>query len=82
MRLIDADKLPATCTLTAVNGHLELSGWFAAERITEAPTIEAIPVEWIAQWLLKNCYDGNGHYIGEGYDTVEDMLAYQYQEGE
>ena len=42
--------------------------------IEKADTVEAIPVEWIAQWLLKNCYDENGHYIGDGYDTVEDML--------
>lgn len=51
MKLIDADKLPATCTLTIVNGHMELSGWLAAERISEAPIVEAIPVEWIEKWI-------------------------------
>ena len=65
MRLIDADKLPATCTLTIVNGHIELTGWFAAERISEAPIVDAIPVEWIKTWLAKrDPYD----------DCIYDML--------
>ncbi len=50
MRLIDADKLPATCNVAIVNGKLELDGWIAAKRITEAPTVEAIPIEWLKEW--------------------------------
>lgn len=47
MRLIDADKLPAICTVIVVNGHRELTGWISAERIDEAPTVKAIPIEWL-----------------------------------
>lgn len=57
MRLIDADKLHATCNVAIVNGKLELDGWIAAKRISEAPTVKAIPIEWIekkAQEFLMN----------------------------
>lgn len=40
----------------------------------EKPYHKAIPVEWVEQWITTNCYDENGRYNGEGYDTVEDML--------
>ena len=50
MRLIDADKLPATCNVAIVNGKVEVNGWIAANRINEAPTVEAIPVEWIKKY--------------------------------
>ena len=53
MRLIDANKLPVTCSVAIVNGKLELNGWIAAERITEAPTVEAIPIEWLRMWFTK-----------------------------
>lgn len=50
MRLIDADKLPATCNAVIVNGKLEVNGWIAAKRIEEAPTVKAIPIEWFENW--------------------------------
>lgn len=60
MRLIDVDKLPATCNVAIVNGKIELNGWIAAERITEAPTVEAIPIEFIKQLIEKfDCERGN-----------------------
>lgn len=52
MRLIDVDKLPATCNVAIVNGKLELDGWIAAKRISEAPTVEAIPIEWIKDYII------------------------------
>lgn len=53
MRLIDVDKLPATCNVAIVNGKIELDGWIAVERITEAPTVEAIPIKWLRMWFTK-----------------------------
>ena len=57
MRLIDVDKLPATCNVAIVNGKLEVNGWIAAKRIEEAPTVKAIPIEWF-EWLLDTMGDG------------------------
>lgn len=76
MRLIDADKLELNCiyTSTLEKADTVYQYSYSEQQIEKARTVEAIPIEWISQWLLKNCYDGNGHYIGEGYDTVEDML--------
>ena len=51
MRLIDVDKLPVTCNVIIVDGQIELTGWIAAERITEAPTVEAIPINYIEKWI-------------------------------
>lgn len=60
MRLIDVDKLPVTCNVAIVNGKVELNGWIAAERIDEAPTVEAIPIEFIKQLIEKfDCERGN-----------------------
>lgn len=53
MRLIDADKLPATCNVSIVNGKLEVNGWIAAKRIEEAPTVEAVPIEWVKRYAKK-----------------------------
>lgn len=53
MRMIDADKLPATCNVAIVNGKVEVNGWMAVERITEAPTVEAIPIKWLRTWFTK-----------------------------
>lgn len=70
MRLIDADKL-----VNDIAEHITVKAVSRVLAITQGqPTIDAIPVEWIEQWLLKNCYDENGHYNGEGYDTVGDMM--------
>lgn len=52
-RLIDADKLPATCNVAIVNGKVELNSWIAAQRITEAPTVPAIPIEWIEKQIAE-----------------------------
>lgn len=57
MRLIDADELPVTCTLKAINGEIAVTGWIEAERINEAPTIEAIPIEWLKDWRKEKWFD-------------------------
>lgn len=79
MRLIDGVKL----FIAACRTHDEFIGLDElSELIDKMPTAEAIPMEWITQWLLKNCYDENGHYNGEGYDTVGDMLEDWRKENE
>lgn len=75
MRLIDVDKLPATCNVAIVNGKLEVNGWIAAKRIEEAPTVNAIPIEWIENWL-ETCiprfdYD-RMTYMADAYEMLED----------
>lgn len=63
-RLIDADKLPATCNVAIINGKVELNGWIAAERITKAPTVEAIPIEWFKN-LIKTVEDSKNYEESE-----------------
>lgn len=52
MRLIDVDKLPVTCNVAIVNGKLELNGWIAVKIIDEAPTVKAIPIEWLKYHVI------------------------------
>ena len=64
MRLIDVDKLPATCNVAIVNGKLELNGWIAAKKITDAPTVPAIPIEWFKN-LIKTIEDSKNYEESE-----------------
>ena len=45
MRLIDADAIP---------WFVEEVGVITKEEIDEMPTVEAIPIEWIANWMGKH----------------------------
>ena len=44
--------------------------------VEEQPTVEAIPIEWINKWAEKlyKVINGTRYYMGDGYDTVWDML--------
>ena len=56
MRLIDVDKIPGAFLITA---------------IAEAPTVDAIPVEWIQRW-----WDANYKYADvEVGDLLNDWRA-------
>ena len=59
MRLIDADKLPIYSTIEGIEksekGTVAIIGnWVSAITIEEAPTVEAIPIEWLKSWAMKN----------------------------
>lgn len=57
MRLIDADdrKLRAELTyFTCVTGIDEAPYLFAVDELDKAPTVDAIPVEWIAEWITTH----------------------------
>ena len=75
MRLIDADKLKTTAVLGVQLQHADSRYYYFYEEeiIEKAPTVEAIPIEWIEKWS-RQFYDKNGRYNGEGYDSVWDLL--------
>ena len=57
MRLVDADKLevysatvPEDCN---IESYMEGAG-DVLEIIDKMPTIEAIPVEWVEEWIYKH----------------------------
>lgn len=79
MRLIDADKLPFEEVWTWEHGTFQpTTGEIVdGKAIREAPTVEAIPVEWIVnKWAKKfwKVINGKKYYTGDGYDTVWDMI--------
>ena len=60
MRLIDADKLPyvnKVILVDDVDGDITIT--VAKEHTSyvndEAPTVKAIPIDWILKWANRNC---------------------------
>ena len=52
MRLIDADKLIRTVRFLTLRDGKEIEiHYVEVERIDSAPTIDAVPVEFIRQWI-------------------------------
>ena len=56
MRLIDADKLETTAVLGVQLQHADSRYYYfyEEETVDKAPTIKAIPIEWIEEWGWKN----------------------------
>ena len=44
--------------------------------IESQPVVDAIPVDWIENWLNQFMRDINGrtYYMGDGYDSAADLL--------
>ena len=75
MRLIDVDKLPATSNVAIVNGKLEVNGWIAAKRIEEAPTVNAIPIEWIEKYAKRFIELENRNYFAyRGFSDIGEAI--------
>lgn len=78
MRLIDADKLPFEEIWTWEYGTFQpTTGTIVdGKAIIEAPTVKAIPVEWIEKWSEKfyKVINDKKYYTGDGYDTIWDLL--------
>lgn len=63
MDLIDRSKLHSVYTIEGIDseGVLTTRSYWAAD-VANAPTVEAIPIEWLKQWEEKHkddpCYCG------------------------
>ena len=58
MRLIDADKLETTAVLGVQLQHADSRYYYfyEEETIQNAPTVKAIPIEWIERKLAEHWY--------------------------
>lgn len=79
MRLIDADELPEVNTIERIEGDREVfvNSWIPATAIWKAPTVEAIPIEWIEKYNNENWFDA-----GTQYNAVTCMLDQWREEHE
>ena len=69
-RLIEADALFINLDgMMAVSPTGYIHGDTVADMISDAPTVEAIPVEWIEQYGEANWYD-----FGTQYNAITKML--------
>lgn len=57
MRLIDTDKIHRSRAKITEGSKSFYKEWFSASAIDNAPTVEAIPIEWF-EWLLDTMGDG------------------------
>ena len=81
MRLIDADKLPIYSTIEGVEksekGTVAILGnWVSAISIEEAPTVKAIPIEWIERWLDRVTGTKDGDDISKYHDIVKGGILF------
>lgn len=59
MRLIDADDRKLRTELmyyTCDTGIDEAPYLFAVDMLDKAPSVDAIPIAWIDEWVEKNCF--------------------------
>lgn len=61
MRLIDTDKIHRSRAKITEGSKSFYKEWFSASAIDNAPTVEAIPKEWIRDYTLR-LPDGNAAY--------------------
>jgi len=72
MRLIDTDKLTPTITQWNPSALIEES-YYHEEQIINAPTVDAIPTEWIKGWIDRNAeYTGYTSYLLSIVEMLED----------
>lgn len=71
--MIDADELPAVNTIATANGReVEIVSWVPLRQIEDAPTVEAIPIEWITQYREKL----TAELETDGMETAEGLLVF------
>lgn len=67
MRLVDADKLPEVNSIERTDERgVFVCSWIPAEAIWNAPTVEAIPIEWIKKW-----HEEEDRRLGDGWTHIE-----------
>ena len=76
MRLIDADKLPIYNTIEGVEkskkGTVAIIGsWVSTISIEEAPTVKAIPLDWLEMFMQKYKIQGSDEYKLLHFMTTE-----------
>lgn len=73
MRLINADKTKNSLWgFERYTGIDEMPIEYAEEIIDKQPTVEAIPIEWIVNWLTKQTIPAT--HTCDDYEAVEMML--------
>lgn len=72
MRLINADELTPTITQWNPSALIEES-YYHEEQIINAPTVDAIPVKWIKEWVDKYAgYTGYTSYLLSIVEMLDD----------
>lgn len=74
MRLIDADKLHYIRKWFEESGKSEIVVF--GKEIDKAPTVDAIPIEWIERWLDRVTGTKDGDDISEYHDIVKGGILF------
>ena len=71
MRLIDADNLPVVNSIERIDGKdVFVASWIPGSSIENAPTVDAIPWEFLVKWF------------GDNYHALTDLqIAWEKENG-
>ena len=53
MRLVDANELKVDYIIASTATNTQCYRYISEEQVENAPTIDAIPVEWVKKWISK-----------------------------
>lgn len=75
MRLIDIDH-HFKINEAFYRADIEMPLYRVKIALEYEPTVEAIPIDWITKWAEKfyTVINGKRYYMGDGYDTIWDLL--------
>lgn len=85
MRLIDADDRKLRTELvyyTCWTGIDEAPYLFAVDVLDKAPSVDAIPIEWIKNYSRKICDDDAGRYNSKAYGIDRMIYDWEKENGE
>ena len=71
MRLIDADAIEHCLVIGGRRHGKAIISEFIRRAIQTAPTVDAIPMDWIEQWEDKNPYAELGDMLNDWKDESE-----------
>ena len=85
MRLIDADKLKRTTGIFQYqikDAFDRLASGYKSEDVENAPTVEAIPVEWVNQFVIDTCKSSHDDSLPAFLYWLDKMVAKWRKENE
>ena len=85
MRLIDAEKLETTAVLGVQLQHADSRYYYfyEEETITNAPTVKAIPIEWIQNKYIERWKKAEmGRHDFQFVEVIDDLLEMWEKESE
>ena len=80
MRLIDADKIEFVLPRTLTEEEKKTYGLVIKKAFENAPTVEAIPIEWIKEYAKLNKFETDDGLVCIRLEQIVDMIIEDFEE--